>query len=102
MFCLFANKSDPKELFEELQEIIKNRENNFNNNNNNNNNNSNGNNALDDESDDLLNLEFERLREIERAIIQKVIEEFTTQLVDLWDKCLVSQYEFMFAIILRK
>ncbi|RHZ76642.1 hypothetical protein Glove_194g125 [Diversispora epigaea] len=44
----------------------------------------------DDESDDFclekLNLEFECLREITRAIIQKVIEEFTAQLVDIWDK----------------
>ncbi|RHZ83531.1 hypothetical protein Glove_91g59 [Diversispora epigaea] len=31
IICLFANKSDPKELFEALQEIIKNRENNLNN-----------------------------------------------------------------------
>ncbi|RHZ84214.1 hypothetical protein Glove_84g31 [Diversispora epigaea] len=39
----------------------------------------------DDESDDFylerLNLEFECLREITRAIIQKVIEEFTAQLI---------------------
>ncbi|RHZ84059.1 hypothetical protein Glove_86g66 [Diversispora epigaea] len=38
IFCLFANKkSNPKELFEALQEIIKNRENNLNNNKNNSN-----------------------------------------------------------------
>ncbi|RHZ79987.1 hypothetical protein Glove_139g293 [Diversispora epigaea] len=37
MFCLFANKkSNPKELFEALQEIIKNRENNLNDNSNSN------------------------------------------------------------------
>ena len=42
MFCLFANKkSNPKELFEALQEIIKNRENL-----NNNKNNSNGNDEM--------------------------------------------------------
>ncbi|RHZ81787.1 hypothetical protein Glove_117g41 [Diversispora epigaea] len=181
MICLFANKSSPKELFETLQETIKNRENNLKNKNNNNDKEGND----DEESDDLvdpqltrqiqefmnqefhyyqlnlptglnlscdqleilkgkvksfekdyqvrkgkldmlskgvkylygelktpveeriqicddnldeeylekLNLEFERLREIMRAIIQKAIEEFTAQLVDLWDKCLVPQYE---------
>ncbi|RHZ88617.1 hypothetical protein Glove_21g175 [Diversispora epigaea] len=117
MFCLFANKkSNPKELFETLQEIIKNRENNLNNNKNNSN---------DDLFDPKLirqihefqwiyprdkyvknlygelkipaeerfklcddNLD-EDLREIMRAIIQKAIEE----LVNLWDKCLIHQYE---------
>jgi hypothetical protein len=28
-----------------------------------------------------------------RAIIQKAIEEHTVQLGELWDKCLVPQYE---------
>ncbi|RHZ72893.1 hypothetical protein Glove_236g50 [Diversispora epigaea] len=73
MFCLFANKkSNPKELFEALHEIIKNRENNLNNNKNNNNGN-----------DEMVMLnQMICLREIMRAIIQKAIEE----LVDLWDK----------------
>ncbi|RHZ79202.1 hypothetical protein Glove_151g113 [Diversispora epigaea] len=35
MFCLFVNKSDPKELFAALQETIKNRENSLNNSNSN-------------------------------------------------------------------
>ncbi|RHZ83829.1 hypothetical protein Glove_87g159 [Diversispora epigaea] len=58
MFCLVANKkNNSKELFEALQEIIKNRENL-----NNNKNNDDG-----DKSDDL---------EIMKAIIQKSIEEY--------------------------
>ncbi|RHZ87632.1 hypothetical protein Glove_33g53 [Diversispora epigaea] len=41
IICLFTNKSDPKKLFEALQEIIKNRENNLNDNKNNSNGNGN-------------------------------------------------------------
>ncbi|CAG8512280.1 10351_t:CDS:10 [Acaulospora morrowiae] len=49
--------------------------------------------SLDEEYIEQLTLEFERLREIMRAIIQKAIEEYTVQLGELWDKCLVPQYE---------
>ncbi|RIA94586.1 microtubule associated protein [Glomus cerebriforme] len=49
--------------------------------------------SLDQEYLDKLEAEFERLREIMRAIIQKAIEEYTVQLGELWDKCLVPQYE---------
>ncbi|CAG8568585.1 4980_t:CDS:10 [Funneliformis caledonium] len=49
--------------------------------------------SLDQEYLDKLTVEFERLREIMRAIIQKAIEEYTVQLGELWDKCLVPEYE---------
>uniref|UniRef100_A0A1D1Z0E6 Protein regulator of cytokinesis 1 n=1 Tax=Anthurium amnicola TaxID=1678845 RepID=A0A1D1Z0E6_9ARAE len=49
--------------------------------------------SLDQEYLDKLEAEFERLREIMRAKIQKAIEEYTLQLGELWDKCLVPQYE---------
>ncbi|CAG8503981.1 12511_t:CDS:10 [Acaulospora colombiana] len=49
--------------------------------------------SLDEEYLEQLTLEFERLREIMRVIIQKAIEEYTVQLGELWDKCLVPQYE---------
>jgi hypothetical protein len=65
MICLFANKSDPKELFEALQETIKNRENNLNDNKNNDKSNGNGN---DDDDDD----------ESEEIIVDQ-IQEFMNQ-----------------------
>ncbi|CAG8460630.1 12752_t:CDS:10 [Ambispora gerdemannii] len=40
-----------------------------------------------------LSEEQERLREIMREIIQKAIDEYTLQLGELWDKCLVPQNE---------
>ncbi|RHZ79143.1 hypothetical protein Glove_151g56 [Diversispora epigaea] len=59
MFYLFANKkSNPKELFEALQEIIKNRENNLNNNKNN------SNDESADEVYELLSQEVSRLQEL--------------------------------------
>ncbi|RHZ74537.1 hypothetical protein Glove_221g48 [Diversispora epigaea] len=78
MFCLFANKkSNPKELFEALQEVIKNRENLNNNKNSNDVKNLYGELKIPAEErfklcDDNLD---EDLREIMRAIIQKAIEE---------------------------
>ncbi|RHZ80191.1 hypothetical protein Glove_139g278 [Diversispora epigaea] len=73
-FCLSANKSNPKELFEAL------RKNNLNNNRN----------EKSFENDyQVRKGKLEILREFMRAIIQKTIEE----LVDLWDKCLIHQCE---------
>ncbi|RHZ85170.1 hypothetical protein Glove_71g69 [Diversispora epigaea] len=94
MVCLFTNKkSNPKELFEALQEIIKNRENNLNNNKNISNDVKNLYGELKISAEERFklcddNLD-EDLREIMRDIIQKAIEE----LVDLWDKCLIRQCE---------
>ncbi|CAG8451832.1 13707_t:CDS:10 [Cetraspora pellucida] len=49
--------------------------------------------SLDEEYIERLSLEHERLKEIMRVIIQKAIEEYTSQLVELWNKCLVPQFE---------
>ncbi|CAG8807521.1 5704_t:CDS:2, partial [Racocetra persica] len=49
--------------------------------------------SLDEEYLERLSLEHERLKEIMRVIIQKAIEEYTSQLVELWNKCLVPQFE---------
>ncbi|RHZ46361.1 hypothetical protein Glove_624g41 [Diversispora epigaea] len=47
-----------------------------------------------DESDDLLNPVFECFREIMWAISQKAIESIVyCTIVDLWNKCLIPQYE---------
>ncbi|RHZ81673.1 hypothetical protein Glove_117g35 [Diversispora epigaea] len=67
IICLLADKSDPKELFEALQETIKNRGNNLKNKNN-----SNGKDALEgddcDESDDLVDPRL--IRQIQEFIIK--------------------------------
>ncbi|RIB22197.1 microtubule associated protein [Gigaspora rosea] len=49
--------------------------------------------SLDEEYMERLSLERDRLKEIMRVIIEKAIEEYTAQLVELWDKCLVPQFE---------
>ncbi|CAG8608625.1 25001_t:CDS:10 [Gigaspora margarita] len=49
--------------------------------------------SLDEEYMELLSLERDRLKEIMRVIIEKAIEEYTSQLVELWDKCLVPEFE---------
>ncbi|KAG9298618.1 hypothetical protein G9A89_012686 [Geosiphon pyriformis] len=49
--------------------------------------------SLEEEYLQQLSLEQERLRAIMREIIQKAIDEYTVQLGELWDKCLVPQNE---------
>ncbi|CAG8438951.1 5768_t:CDS:10 [Ambispora leptoticha] len=49
--------------------------------------------TLEEKYLDQLSEEHERLREIMRVIIQKAIDEYTIQLGELWDKCLVPQNE---------
>ncbi|KAF0495845.1 microtubule associated protein-domain-containing protein [Gigaspora margarita] len=49
--------------------------------------------SLDDDYFNKLSLEVERLRELIRNIVQNAVEQYTTQLGNLWDKCLVPQHE---------
>ncbi|CAG8451995.1 8204_t:CDS:10 [Dentiscutata erythropus] len=49
--------------------------------------------SLDDDYFNQLSLEVQRLRELMRNVVQKAIEQYTTQLGNLWDKCLVPQHE---------
>ncbi|RHZ85392.1 hypothetical protein Glove_66g78 [Diversispora epigaea] len=95
MFCLFANeKSNPKELLKHSKRSSKIE-------------NNNKNNMKSFENDyQARKGKLAILREIMRAIIQRAIEEFKrnyesyyskshrrVQLVNLWDKCLIHQYE---------
>ncbi|CAG8526908.1 4115_t:CDS:10 [Paraglomus occultum] len=50
-------------------------------------------NSVEEEYLNELSAEHERLRALMREIVQKAIEEYTAQLEDLWDKCLVPQSE---------
>ncbi|CAG8488366.1 19220_t:CDS:10 [Gigaspora rosea] len=49
--------------------------------------------SLDDDYFNKLSLEVQRLRELIRNIVQNAVEQYTTQLGNLWDKCLVPQHE---------
>ncbi|RHZ83336.1 hypothetical protein Glove_97g69 [Diversispora epigaea] len=91
MFCLFANKkSNPKELFEALQEIIKNRENNL------------------KMFRSIGNFEDNyQARKEKLAILREIMSYYSkshrrVQLVDLWDKCLIHQYERDEFFVLQK
>ncbi|CAG8474486.1 13102_t:CDS:10 [Cetraspora pellucida] len=49
--------------------------------------------SLDEDYFNKLSLELKRLRDIMHTVVEKAIEEYTVQLGSLWDKCLVPQYE---------